>query len=127
FLVRWNRGFTFVEAALIPYLTVIALFPFPGGVRMVFPVVPWIGYHAIYGLKSVVEKLDPRYSPGAVWALILLIAISYGQFYRKSNFGPIRETTGLPEFHQLCQAVRENTGSQDPIELPRSEEHTSEL
>ena len=100
FLVRWNRGFTFVEAALIPYLTVIALFPFPGGVRMVFPVVPWIGYHAIYGLKSVVEKLAPRYSPGAVWALILLIAISYGQFYRKGNFG---------------QAVRDNTGPQDPI------------
>jgi hypothetical protein len=115
FLVRWNRGFSFVEAALIPYLTIIVLFPFPGGVRMVFPVVPWVGYHALYGLKSMAEKLAPRCSPGAAWALVLLIAIPYGQFYRKGNFGPIRETTGKPEFNQLCQAVRENTGPQDPI------------
>jgi len=113
--VQWNRGFTFVEAALIPYLTLIVLFPFPGGIRMVFPVVPWIGYHALSGLKTLAEKLTPRYSQGAAWALILLVAVPYGQFYRHGNFGPIRETTGLPEFNQLCQVVRENTGPQDPI------------
>ncbi len=37
------------------------------------------------------------------------------KFYRKQDFGPIRETAGLPEFNQLCQVVRENTGPQDPI------------
>jgi hypothetical protein len=115
FLVRWKRGFTFVEAALIPYLAIIALFPFPGGVRIVFPVVPWIGYLALSGLKNLAKKIALRHAPAAAWTLILLIAIPYGQFYRKQNFRPIRETTGLPEFNQLCQAVRENTGPNDPI------------
>ena len=41
--------------------------------------------------------------------------MSYAQFYWKQNFGPIRETEGLPEFNQLCQAVRVDTGPQDSI------------
>jgi len=112
---RQNRRFTFVEAALIPYLTIIVMPVDPGGIRMIFPVVPWIGYLALSGFKTVVEKSAPRYSPRASWALILLFAISFGQFYRKQSFGPIRETAGLPEFNQLCQAVRENTAEHDPI------------
>jgi 4-amino-4-deoxy-L-arabinose transferase-like glycosyltransferase len=110
-----KRGFTFVEAALIPYLTIIVLSPFAGGVRMVFPVVPWIGYLALSGLKSLAEKLAPRYSPATVCALILLVAVPYGQFYRKANFGLIRQTAGLPEFNQVCQAVRKDTSPNDPI------------
>jgi hypothetical protein len=82
---------------------------------MMFPAVPWFGYLALSGLKGLVEKSAPRYSAGAVWTLIVLIAIPYGQFYRKQDFGPIRETAGLPEFNQLCQAVRENTGPEDSI------------
>lgn len=97
-----SRGFTFVEAALIPYLAIFVFSPFSVGVRIVFPVVPWIGYLALSGLKGVVEKRAPRYSPGAAWALILLMAVPYGQFYRKDKFDPIRETSGLPEFNQLC-------------------------
>jgi hypothetical protein len=115
FFIRWNRKFSFVEAALIPYVVIILLPRFPGGVRMVFAVAPWIGYLALTGLKDLAEKLAPHHSFGAVWALILLIAMPYGQFYWKQDFGPIRETTGLPEFNQLCQAVRENTGPQDSI------------
>lgn len=82
---------------------------------MVFAVVPWIGYLALAGLKDRMKKSAPRCSSAAAWALILLIAIPFGQFYWKQNFGPIRETAGLPEFNQLCQAVREDTGPQDSI------------
>lgn len=113
--VQWKRGFTFVEAALIVYLAIIVAPPSPGGVRMAFPVVPWIGYLALSGLRSLAERRVPRCSHAAAWALFLLAAIPYGQFYSKANFGPIRETDGLPEFNQLCQAVRDNTESQDPI------------
>jgi len=113
--VRRKRGFTFVEAALIPYLAIILLSPFSGGVRMMFPVVPWIGYLALSGLRSLAEKLAPLHSPVAAWAVLVLVAISYGQFYRKANFGPIRQTAGLPEFNQLCQAVREKISPGDPI------------
>jgi hypothetical protein len=41
--------------------------------------------------------------------------MSYAQFYWKQNFGPIRETEGLPEFNQLCQSMRVDTGPQDSI------------
>ena len=115
FFAQCKRGFTFVEAALIPYLTIIVLPPYEGGVRIVFPVVPWIGYLALSGLNSEMEKRVSRHAPSVTWVLILLIAIPFGQFYFKHNFGPIRETTGLPEFNQLCQAVRDKTGPEDPI------------
>jgi 4-amino-4-deoxy-L-arabinose transferase-like glycosyltransferase len=112
---RWKRSCTFVEAALMPYLAIIVLSPFSGGVRMMFPVIPWIGYLALRGLRNFAEKRAPHYSPAAAWALIVLVAVSYGQFYRKVNFGPIRQTAGLPEFNQLCQAVREKISPDDPI------------
>jgi hypothetical protein len=110
-----KRRFTFVEAALIPYFTIIVIPVDPGGIRMMFPAVPWFGYLVLSGLKGLVEKSAPRYSASAVWTLIILIAIPYGQFYRKQDFGPIRESAGRPEFNQLCQAVRENTGPEDSI------------
>ncbi|HEX9109955.1 MAG TPA: glycosyltransferase family 39 protein [Terriglobales bacterium] len=115
FFFRWKRGFTFVEAALVPYLTIIVLWPFPTGVRAVFPVVPWIGYLAISGCKDLGKKLAPRYSLAAASAVFLLIAVCYVQAYRKVSFGPIHETMGLPEFNQVCQAVRDHTSPQDAI------------
>jgi len=115
FLFQLKRGFTFVETALVPYLTIIILWPFPSGVRAVFPVVAWIGYLAISGCSELSKNLAPRYSPFAASALFLLIPVCYAQFYRGVSFGPIRQTTGLPEFNQMCQAVRDNTTPQDAI------------
>lgn len=114
-LFQSKRGFTFVEAALVPYLAIIILWPFPAGVRMVFPVVPWIGYLAISGFKDLAKKLAPPLLSGCGLALLLLIAACYVDSYRKVSFGPIRQTTGLPEFNQLCQAVRDTTAPQDAI------------
>lgn len=115
FLIQSRRGFTFVEATLAAYLIIIILWPFPAGVRMVFPVVPWIGYLAISGCKGLAEKVASGYSPAVISALFLLIAVGYLQFYRGVSFGPIRQTTGLPEFNQVCQAVRDNTAPQDAV------------
>jgi dolichyl-phosphate-mannose-protein mannosyltransferase len=115
FSFQWKRGFTFIEIALVPYLAAVILWPFPQGIRMVFPVVPWIGYLAVAGLKALSEKLSRRHAPAAAWAFLLLVTMSYMQSYRKVDFGPIRQTTGLPEFNQMCQAVRDNTAPQDAI------------
>jgi hypothetical protein len=115
FFLQWKRGLTFLEAALIPYLIIVVLWPFPAGVRIVFPLVPWFGYLAVSGCKSVAEKIIPRYSPPAAGAFVLIIALCYAQFYRKADFGPIHQTAGLPAFNQLCQAVRDSTTAQDPI------------
>ncbi len=56
-----------------------------------------------------------RYFSAATSALFLLIAVCFVQFYRGVSFGPIRQTAGLPEFNQVCQAVRANTAPQDAI------------
>jgi hypothetical protein len=114
-MFRSERGLTFVEAALIPYLTIIILWPFPAGIRIVFPVVPLAGYLAISGLKNLVKKLGPRYSPAAASAFFILIAVCYVQSYRKVSFDTIRQTTGLPDFNLVCQAVRDQTEPQDAI------------
>ena len=115
FWLKQKRGLTFLEAALVPYIVIILLWPFPAGVRIVFPLVPWVGYLALSGCKSVVEKIVSRYSPAVAGAFVLVIAVCYMQFYRKADFGPIHQTTGLPEFNQLCQAVRDSTRPQDSI------------
>jgi hypothetical protein len=114
-LFQLMRGFTFVEAALVPYLAIIILWPFPAGIRMVFPAVPWVGYLAISGFKELAKKLAPPLHSGCALALLLLITTCYVDSYRKVSFGPIRQTTGLPEFNQVCQAVRDNTAPQDAI------------
>jgi hypothetical protein len=114
FLQR-GRGLTFLEAALVPYLAIVVLWPFPAGVRIIFPLVPWVGYLAVSGCKRAAEKMVPRYSSAAAVAFVLVIATCYAQFYRKADFGPIHQTAGLLEFNQLCQAVRDSTASQDPI------------
>jgi len=115
FLIQPRRGLTFVETTLAAYLAIIILWPFPEGARMMFPVVPWVGYLAISGCKGLTKSMGPRYSPAVTSALFLLIAVGYVQFYRGVSFGPIRQTTGLPEFNQVCQAVRDNTAPQDAI------------
>jgi len=56
-----------------------------------------------------------RYAAAAASVLFLLIAVGYVEFYRGVSFGPIRQTTGLPEFNQVCDAVRANTAPQDAI------------
>ena len=114
-VIQSRRGFTFVETALAAYFAIILLWPFPAGVRMVFPVVPWIGYLALSGCKGLTEKMGLRYAAAAASVLFLLIAVGYVQFYRGVSFGPIRQTTGLPEFNQVCDAVRANTAPEDAI------------
>ncbi|HKV61590.1 MAG TPA: hypothetical protein VJO16_06740, partial [Candidatus Acidoferrum sp.] len=65
------------------------------------------------GLRGITEKFYPRHLSTAVCALLLLISVPFVTAYRHMDFGLIRQSTGLPEFNQLCQAVRERTTSQD--------------
>jgi hypothetical protein len=44
-----------------------------------------------------------------------LISVPFVTAYRRTDFGSIRQNTGLPEFNQLCQAVRERTTPQDVL------------
>jgi len=110
-----TQGATIVEAFLVPYLAVILLWPFAAGVRIVFPFIPWMVFLALYGIRCLTANLAPRYSSAAAGGLLLMIAVPYTLVYRAMDFGPIRQDSGLAEFNQLCQAVREDTRADDVL------------
>ena len=110
---QYRRGFTIVEAFLVPYLGILLLWPYAAGVRALFPVIPWVAFLALIGLRGLSQKFVPQYSEAAVWGLLLLLAIPFAEGYRAMNFGPIRENQGLPEFNQLCEAARNQSGPED--------------
>jgi Dolichyl-phosphate-mannose-protein mannosyltransferase len=112
---HFKRGLTIVEAFLVPYLAVILLWPFAAGVRIVFPFIPWMVFLALYGLRNLTANLAARYSSAAACGLMLMIAVPYILAYRATDFGPIRQDSGLAEFNQLCQAVREDTRADDVL------------
>ena len=70
---------------------------------------------ALTGLRGVTEKFAPRHVSAAVCAFVLLISGPFVTAYRHMDFGLIRQSTGLPEFNQLCQAVRERITAQDVL------------
>ncbi len=110
-----KRGLTIVEALVAPYMAMVILWPFSPGTRLVFPLLPWIVFLALSGLRGLAAKFAPRYSAAALCGLLLLISVPYVAAYRKADFGPIRQSNGLPEFNQLCQTVRERTASDDVL------------
>jgi 4-amino-4-deoxy-L-arabinose transferase-like glycosyltransferase len=112
---QYKRGLTIVEAFLVPYAAMLILWPFSPGIRLVFPVIPWIVFLALTGLRGLTEKFAPRHVSTAVCAFLLLISVPFVTAYRHMDFGLIRQSTGLPEFNQLCQAVHERTRSQDVL------------
>ena len=112
---HYKRGLTIVEAFLVPYAAMAILWPYSPGIRLVFPVIPWIVFLALSGLRGLTEKFAPRHVSTAVCAFLLLISVPFVTAYRHTDFGLIRQSTGLPEFNQLCQAVRERTTSQDVL------------
>jgi|SRR5579864_5704498 len=114
-LYQYKRGLTIVEAFLVPYAAMAILWPFSPGIRLVFPFIPWIVFLALSGLRGLTEKFAPYYVSAAVCAFVLLVSFPLVSAYRHTDFGLIRQNTGLPEFNQLCQAVREQTTPQDVL------------
>ena len=110
---RYKSGFTIIEAFLVPYIGILILWPYAAGVRAVFPVIPWIVFLAVNGLRNMSEKFSPGYARAAILAFLALIGILFSEGYRALDFGPIRENQGLPEFNQLCAAVRSQTSAGD--------------
>lgn len=110
-----KRGLTIVEALVAPYMAMVILWPFSPGIRLVFPLLPWIVFLALTGLRGLSAKFAPHHSTAVLCGLLLLITVPYVAAYRKADFGPIRQSNGLPEFNQLCQAVRDRTASGDVL------------
>jgi hypothetical protein len=93
----------------------VLLWPFSPGIRLVFPFIPWMVFLALSGLRTLTAQLAPRSLATAVCAFLLLIAVPYTNSYRHADFGPIRQSEGLPEFNELCRTVREQTTPNDVV------------
>jgi len=72
-----------------------------------------MAFLALSGLRELSARFCPRYPAGAAWAFLLLLAVPVIQAYRATDFGPIRQSTGLPEFNALCDEVRRTTKPED--------------
>lgn len=112
---QFRRRFEIMEYLLVPYFALVLLWPYRGGIRYVYPLVPWIGFLAMSGLREISQRLRGRHPSVLSVVLLLLIAIPYSQAYHALNFGSIRESDKSPEFNQLCEAVRQMTKADDVL------------
>ncbi len=113
-LLSERRGGVAVVYCLFgPYMLLMVLWPFGAGIRYALPVIPWMAFLALSGLREVSARFWPRYSAGVAWGLLLLLGIPTIQAYRSTDFSPIRQNTGLPEFNALCDEVRRTTKPED--------------
>ncbi|MFL6304745.1 MAG: hypothetical protein ACJ72H_14505 [Candidatus Sulfotelmatobacter sp.] len=112
-LFERRRGVAAVHCLLAPYMSLMILWPFGAGIRYALPAVPWIVFLALSGLRELCTRFHPRCPAVAGWAFLLLLSIPMIQAYRATEFGPIRQSTGLPEFNALCDEVRRTTKPED--------------
>jgi hypothetical protein len=112
-LAERGRGVAAVHCLLAPYMLLMMLWPFGAGIRYALPVIPWMTFLALSGLRQLSARFWPRYPAGAACALLLLLGVPMIQFYRTTDLGPIRQNTGLPEFNALCEEVRRTTKPED--------------
>ena len=112
-LSEHRRGVAAVHCLLAPYMLLMILWPFGAGIRYALPVLPWMAFLALSGLRELSARFYPRYPAAAARAFLLLLAIPMIQAYRATDFGPIRQSTGLPEFNALCDEIRRTTKPDD--------------
>jgi 4-amino-4-deoxy-L-arabinose transferase-like glycosyltransferase len=110
-----RRGFDIIECLLVPYLALVLLWPYRGGIRYVFPLIPWIGFLAMTGLRELGHRCGTRYAFIVPLGLLLILGIPYSQAYGNLNFGPIGESSNSPEFNELCAKVRQMTKPDDVL------------
>ncbi len=112
-LSEHRGGVAAVHCLLAPYMLLMILWPFGAGIRYALPVIPWMAFLALSGLRQLTARFCPRYPAAAAWACLLLLGIPMIQAYGATDFGPIRQSTGLPEFNALCDDVRRTTKPDD--------------
>jgi len=112
-LYQYKRGFTIVEAFLVPYAAIVILWPFSPGIRLVFPVIPWIVFLALTSLRGLTEKFARAPCFNCRLRLLAADIRSLRHCLSPHGFRLNPSEYGLPEFNQLCQAVRDRTTPQD--------------
>jgi hypothetical protein len=115
-----EMGLTTLEAFLVPYLAIVWLWPSSQGLRFLLPVIPFYIFLMFLGIEEL-AKLT-RSGPIRIVATVpvLVIVLSYSNFFRFANYGAIQQTDGRPSFVELCTFIKANTGPDDTFIFRRS-------
>jgi hypothetical protein len=107
---RWRKQTEplFIEWFAAVYLGMLALWP-AGGFRFVMPLLPLIAFYLVHCEQLFREWASPRIARAGAVAVMVSIAAIYITNYATTNYGPIRETVGQPEFLDFCREVRRRT------------------
>ena len=114
-----EKGLTSVEAFLCFYLPAI-LIPGPQGLRYLLPFVPFYLFLMLKGLQQLSTNRRPAWARAVLVLPLLLVALSYGEFFRHAHYGVIWQSDGRPSFNELCAFIKSNTKPNDVIVFRRS-------
>ncbi len=117
---HFRDSFKAVDAFLIPYLTVVIVWPAPQGIRFLFPLIPFYVYLVLLAASRLPEVIPGIYAKSVFAIVILMVCALYGLRYRRAHYGTIPEADGLASFNRLCAFVRTQTKPSDVFVFRRS-------
>ena len=102
-------------AELFPpcYLVVILPYFSPGFQLYLLPLYPLLVGYALIGFLNLVGGW--RYRSAAIALGMGAVALLFGTAYWKTNWGPIREGLGDPEFAAVCDFINDKTVSTEIV------------
>ena len=109
-----EKGLTTVAAFLCFYLPVV-LIPGPQGLRYLLPLIPFYVFLMLMGLQQFATYEKQAWARAVVLLPLLLVALSYGEYFRHAHYGLIRQSDGRPSFNELCVFLKANTKPSDVI------------
>lgn len=113
-----EKGFPTIAALLCLYLPAL-LIPGPQGLRYLLPLVPFYVFLMLTGLQQLAAPRKEAWARAVVVLPLLLIALSYGEFFRHAHYGIIRQGDGRPSFNELCAFIKTNTKPTDVVVFRR--------
>jgi hypothetical protein len=115
-----EKGLTTVEAFLVPYLAIVWLWPSSQGLRFLLPLIPFYIFLMCLGLEELVKFVGSGMLKIVAAVPVLVVVLSYANFFRCADYGPILETDGRPSFIELCRFIKANTNPDDVFIFRRS-------
>lgn len=109
-----------VEALLVFYLCLVAIWPANQGIRFLLPLIPaYLGY-AVVGYARLNRHLPTKVQWATLGVVLVAVATSYRYGYARYDHGTIPEATGLPAFNDLCAYLRSHTAPNDVMIFHRA-------
>ena len=104
----WNQA-TVWEFYLPLHLVISVLWPYPGGLRYLLPIIPLYVTYSLMGFYHLAASWSWRREAFAGACLLCVIAIAYVHSYATTDFGPFREGISTKEAADFFRYVSNET------------------